>query len=226
MKIDDGTGHATKRSVRGRWMGALTVALAPMVILAAPGSASAADTVCLQNADGSQADIVGNWSTPNKTRSISVQQANKTWEDWVWRGDVRRCSWNVPSCSYAWQESKTTGWKWSVGLKLKLPGALNKAASELAELTPSYERNGSTTTSFTFTTNLRPGQYAQPIQVVERRWTQGVYQGVYHSTGKSCLPSPSNPNHNAWRYTWSNERWGSWTTNLKVMDYGTYHVWS
>ncbi|MEU9456468.1 hypothetical protein [Streptomyces sp. NPDC048277] len=216
-----------KRPLRNRWIGLLTMALAPMVVIAAPGTASAASTVCLQNSDGSQDDIAGNWSTPDKTRSVGVQQASNTWQDWVWRGPTFQCPWNVPSCSYAWQQSKTTGWKWSVGLKLKLPGALNKALSELAELTPSYERNGSTTTSYTFTTNLKPGQFAQPIQVVQRRWTQGVYQGIYHSTGRSCLPSPSNPNHSAWQYTWSpNERWGNWTTNLKVSDYGTYNVWS
>ncbi|MCI3274889.1 hypothetical protein [Streptomyces cylindrosporus] len=213
---------------RNRWIGLLTTALAPLVVIAAPGSASAASGLeCLGNSDGSQSDIAGNWSTKHQTQSVSVQQARNTWQDWVWRGPTFQCPWNVPSCSYAWQQSKTTGWKWSAGLKVKLPGALNKALSELAELTPSYERNGSTTTSYTFTTNLRPGQFAQPIQVVERRWTQGVYQGIYHSTGKSCLPSPTSPNSRAWQYTWSpNERWGSWTTNLRVSDYGTYHVWS
>ncbi|MBT2423567.1 hypothetical protein J7F01_11990 [Streptomyces sp. ISL-22] len=215
-----------KSPTRSRWVGLLTLALAPLVVLASPGSASAAGTVCLQNADGSQSDIAGNWSTPDKTRSVSVQQASKTWQDWVWRGPKFQCPWNVPSCSYAWQQSKTTGWQWSVGLNVKVPSGLSKALSELAGITPSYGRNGSTTTSFTYTANLKPGQFAQPIQVVERRWTKGVYVGIYHSTGKSCLPSPTRPNGNAYRYTWSpNERWGSWTTNLRVSDYGTYHVW-
>ncbi|MGW0707586.1 hypothetical protein ACWD4G_16750 [Streptomyces sp. NPDC002643] len=49
--------------------------------------------------------------------------------------------------------------------------------SELAALTPGYERNGSTTTTFTWQITMKPGQKAAPIQVVERRWTQGVYQG-------------------------------------------------
>lgn len=233
MKINggvrrNGDSPATrrKRSARSRWVGLLTLVLAPLVLLAAPGSASAASWQCLGNSDGSQADIAGNWSTPDKTRSLTTQQANNTWQDWTWRGPTFQCPWNVPSCSYAWQQSKTTGWKWSVGLSVKVPGALSKAVSELAALTPSYERNGSTTTSYTFTTNLKPGQFAQPIQVVERRWTKGNYQGIYHSTGKRCASSPSSPNTAAWKYTWSpNERWGSWTTNLKVSDYGTYHVW-
>lgn len=233
MKTTDGAprheGSVTerkKRVLRSKWVGLAGMALAPMVVLASPGAASAAGAVCLQNSDGSQDDIAGNWSTPDKTQSIGVQQASNTWQDWVWRGPTFQCPWNVPSCSYAWQQSRTSGWQWSVGLNVKVPGALNKSLSELAALTPSYGRSGSTTTSYTFTTNLSPGQFAQPIQVVERRWTQGVYKGVYHSTGKSCLVSPSNPNGRAWFYNWSpNETWGNWTTNLKVSDYGTYNVW-
>ncbi|MFJ9704611.1 hypothetical protein [Streptomyces sp. NPDC101234] len=131
-----------KRPLRNRWIGLLTMAPAPMVVIAAPGTASAASTVRLGNSDGSQSDIEGNWPTPDKTRSVTVQQASNTWQAWVWRGPTFQCPWNVPSCSYARQQSKTTGWKW------------------------------------------------------------------------------------LWQYTWSpNERWGNWTTNLKVSDYGTYHVW-
>ncbi|WBO64978.1 hypothetical protein [Streptomyces camelliae] len=98
--------------------------------------------MCLEHYDGSQTDIAGNWSTPDKTQSIGVQQARNTWQDWVWRGP-----WNVPSCSYAWQQSKTTGRQWQAGLNLKLPSGLSKAWSELAALTPLYNRSGSTTTS-------------------------------------------------------------------------------
>lgn len=212
---------------RGKWAALATLGLAPLVILSSPGVASAASWECLENSDGSQTDIVGNGSTDHQTKSVGVQQANKTWQDWVWRGDQHgltfQCPWNVPSCSYSWQQSHTEGWKWSVGLSLKVP--IPYVSDILGGLTPGYERNGSTTTAFTFTTNLSPGQFAAPIQVVERRWTQGVFQGVYHSTGNRCLSSPSNPNHSAWKYTWSDEKWGSWTTNVHVSDYGTYHVW-
>ncbi|QNP68652.1 PD40 domain-containing protein [Streptomyces roseirectus] len=94
-------------------------------------------------------------------------------------------------------------------------------------LTPSYNRSGSTTTTYTWQITMKPGQFAAPIQVVERRWTQGAYQGVYHSTGKPCLPSPGDINAKPHFYTWSpNERWGRWTSNIAVQDYGTYHVWS
>ncbi|WP_405947510.1 hypothetical protein OG588_13665 [Streptomyces prunicolor] len=229
MTVNAGTRRSgdsvvARKKTSKKWMGLATLALAPMVLLASPGVASAATNVCLQNSDGSQTDIAGNSSTPDKTQSITVQSAKNTWQDWVWRGPTFQCPTNVPSCTYAWQQAKTTGWQWSVGLSIKLP--IPKVGSWLDEITPSYGRSGSTTTSYTFTTALTPGQFAQPIQVVERRWTQGVYQGIYHSTGNSCLPSPTNPNGKAWRYNWSNERWGNWTTNLKVSDYGTYHVWT
>ncbi|MFJ2112524.1 MULTISPECIES: hypothetical protein [unclassified Streptomyces] len=213
---------ARKSPINRKWIGLATLALTPLVVLASPGVASAASNVCLQNPENSPHDMAGNWSTDDKTTAVGTQQAGNTWQDWVWRGDTFKCPTNVPSCSYAWQKSQTTGWQWSAGLSIKVP---NFFGSDLGSLTPSYGRNGSTTTSFTFTVNLKPGQSAQPIQVVERRWTQGVYKGIYKANGKTCLVSPSNPNGKAFRYDWyPNEQWGSWTTNLRVNDWGTYNV--
>ncbi|MFD4556712.1 hypothetical protein ACFWP5_20770 [Streptomyces sp. NPDC058469] len=194
-----------------KWLGLATLALAPapMVLLASPGVASAASQECLQNSENSSHDMAGNWSTDHQTQSVSVQHANNTWQDWIWRGSTFQCPWfqcpwfqcpwNVPSCSYAWQQAKTTGWQWSAGLSIKVP--IPVIGNDLAGLTPSYNQSGSTTTSYTFTTNLSPGQFAQPIQVVTRRWTQGVYKGIYHSTGAKCTPSPSNPNGKAYAPT-------------------------
>ncbi|MFF7791474.1 hypothetical protein [Streptomyces sp. NPDC007991] len=154
---------------------------------------------------------------------MTTRQACDTWQDWIWRGETYKCAWNVPKCRYDWGKSKTTGWQWSVGLNVKIP---IPGAKDLVSVTPSYGRNGSTTTSFTFSIELNPEQKAQPIQVVERRWTKGVFQGIYHSTGKSCLPSPGRPDGNAYLYRWDpNKRWGSWTTNLAVSNYASYHVW-
>ncbi|MET8976435.1 hypothetical protein ABZX85_12545 [Streptomyces sp. NPDC004539] len=218
--------------LRNRLAGLMALGLAPLVVLASPGVASASSQECLGNSSTpANADIAGNWSTDHQTRSVAVQQARKTWQDWVWRGDLNhltyQCPWNVPSCTYAWSKSKTTGWKYSVGLSLKVPAVFSKALSELASITPNYERSGSTTTSYTWQITMRPGQFAAPIQVVERRWTQGVYVGVYHSTGRSCLPSPTDVTAKPHFYDWyPNERWGSWTSNIAVSDYGTYHVWS
>ncbi|WP_416972371.1 hypothetical protein [Streptomyces sp. 4F14] len=210
--------------MRGKWVGLLTVALAPLVVIAAPGSASAATTVCLQNFDGSQADIAGNGSTPDKTKSVITQQAKNTWDDWVWRGETFMCPTKIDECSQSWGKSHTSGWEFSAGLDIKVPIPF---VGDLASITPQYGRHGSTTSSYTFEIHLKKGQKAQPIQVVQRRWTKGAFKGIYHSTGKSCLPSPGRPDGNAYLYRWDpNKVWGSWTTNLEVDNFASYNVYS
>ena len=199
-----------KKSKHRRWLAsALSLGLAPLILLASPGSASA-DTWCWKP-DGY--DIRKGDTTWAKPQS----QAGNTWQDWVWRGPTFRCPPNAPSCSYSWQESKTSGWQWSVGVSVSNPVPwLNQV---LASITPSYGRNGSTTTSFTFGTNLSPGQYAQPIQVVERRWTQGTFVGAFRTDHSGC-------EHGSERYWWDgNYQWGHWEANLRVNDYGTYNIW-
>ncbi|MFF7265484.1 hypothetical protein ACFZCL_35100 [Streptomyces sp. NPDC008159] len=194
---------------RRRWLApVMSLALAPLLLLASPGTASA-QTWC--------------WDGPTDIRkgdttwAKSQTQAPRTWQDWVWRGDTFQCPWNAPSCSYAWQRSKTTGWQWSVGLSVENPVPyLNKV---LGSITPSYGRTGSTTTSYTFTTNLAPGQFARPIQVVERRWTKGTFVGAFRTDGSGC-------GRNGHTYWWDgNYEFGTWETNLRVKDYGTYQIW-
>lgn len=198
-----------KKSLR-RWLApALSLGLAPLLLLASPGSASA-DTWCWKP-DGY--DIRKGDTTWSKTRS----QAGNTNQDWVWRGPTFRCPTNVPSCSYAWGQQQTTGWQWSVGLSVKVPVPYLKDV--LGSITPSYGRNGSTSTIFTFSTNLSPGQFAQPIQVVERRWTQGTFVGAFRTDHSSCGGGQE-------RYWWDgNYEFGNWQSNLRVNDYGTYNVW-
>ncbi len=193
-----------------RWLApVLSLGLAPLMLLASPGSASA-DTWCWKP-DGH--DIAKGSTTWAKAQT----QAPKTYEDWVWRGPTFRCPPNVPGCSYAWGEQKTSGWQWSVGVSVSNPiPYLNKV---LSEITPSYGRTGSTSTTFTFNTSLSPGQYAQPIQLVKRRWTQGTFVGAFRTDHSSCGRGKE-------RYWWDgNYQWGKWQANLRVDDYGTYHVW-
>lgn len=196
-------------SGRRRWWAPLAaLALVPLALFAMQGSASA-QTWCFDQGGG-HPDLKG-----DTTWAEGTTQAPNTWQDWVWRGDTFHCPWNAPSCQYAWQYSKTTGWSWSSGLSVSIP--------YLGSLTPNYGRNGSTTTSFTYTVNLRPGQFAQPIQVVERRWRQGDFVGAFRSNGDHC--DPRHPN--AVTYWWDgNYRWGHWENNEHVSDYGTYHIWS
>ncbi|MCZ0997526.1 hypothetical protein O1M63_04280 [Streptomyces mirabilis] len=143
MKINRGprrSGDAVtgrqKGPARKRWAGLFTLALVPLVVLASPGVAAASSQECLGNSSTpANADIAGNWSTEHQTRSVTTQQASNTWQDWVWRGDLNhltyQCPWNVPSCTYAWSQSKTTGWKWSAGLNLKVPSVLSNEPSDL-----------------------------------------------------------------------------------------------
>jgi hypothetical protein len=198
-----------KRKAR-RWLApVLSLGLAPLILLASPGSASAA-TWCWKP-DGY--DI----RKGDTTWAKSQTQAANTYQDWVWRGPTFRCPTNVPSCSYRYDQTKTSGWSWSVGISVSNPVPyLNQV---LASVTPEYGRNGSTSTSYTWVTDLKPGQYAQPIQVVERRWTQGTFVGAFRTDHSSCGRGEE-------RYWWDgNYQFGRWTANLRVKDYGTYNVW-
>ncbi|MDQ0931182.1 hypothetical protein [Streptomyces turgidiscabies] len=160
-----------------RWLAsAMGVALTPLVLLAASGSASA-DTWCWKP-DGYD------MRKGDTTWAKSQTQAANTWEDWVFRGPTFRCPTNVPGCSYAWGQTKTSGWQWNVDVAVSNPiPYLNKI---LPSVTPNYGRSGSTSTSFTNTVNLRPGQYAQPIQLVLRRWTKGTFVGAFRTDHSSC----------------------------------------
>ncbi|MEW2116413.1 hypothetical protein AB0945_14710 [Streptomyces sp. NPDC005474] len=198
----------TKKSHR-RLASAMGVALTPLILLASSGSASA-NTWCWKP-DGY--DI----RKGDTTWAKSQTQAGNTWQDWVWRGPTFRCPTNVPGCSYAWNQTKTTGWQWGVSLSVSNPVPyLNQV---LSSITPSYGRNGSTSTAFTYTTNLGPGQFAQPIQVVERRWTKGTFVGAFRTDHSGCGNGQE-------RYWWDgNYEFGTWTNNFRVNDWGSYNVW-
>lgn len=199
-----------ERKTRRRWLApALTLGLAPLILLASPGSASA-ETWCF-GSDGAS------YRTGDTTWAKTQTQAANTWQDWVWRGPTFRCPTNVPSCSYAWGQQKTTGWSAQISLDIEVNIPF---VGKLGEITPGYGRTGSTSTTYTFTTNLRPGQYAQPIQVVERRWTQGTYVGAFRTDHTSCGNGQE-------RFWWDgNYEFGKWQADLKVNDYGTYNVYS
>ncbi|WP_031475555.1 hypothetical protein [Streptomyces bicolor] len=200
-----------KNSRRRRWLApAMSLGLAPLILLAAPGTASAR-TWCFKS-DGYS------FRKGDTTWAKGQTQDRKTWQDSVWRGPTFRCPWNVPSCSYRWDESKTAGWQWQVGLSINVP--IPYVKDVLGSLTPSYGRNGSTTTTYSFTVNLQPGQYAQPVSVVERRWTQGTFVGAFRTDGSTCGDGKQ-------RFWWDGDyQWGKWQTNLRVRDYGTYNVYS
>ncbi|WNM35771.1 hypothetical protein RKE30_38145 [Streptomyces sp. Li-HN-5-11] len=192
----------------------LSLGLAPLILLASPGVASAYDHIqCKQTTDGSP--IPGTGAAPRSTFTVT-QQASNTWQDWVWRGGPKltfRCSWEVPQCTYAWTKTKSTSWSLEVGLKLPDIKGFG--------LSPTGQRTMSTTTSYTWTIYMKPGQFAEPIQVVDRRWRSGDVHGAWVSDHRACGVS-------AEEYYWDpNYYVGQWSDNIAADGgYGTYNVWS
>lgn len=163
----------------------------------------------------------------NDSWAISKTQAGNTWEDWIWRGPVFRCpSTGTVSCAYAWNETKTTGYSWGVGTTIDLKGLpIIGGALSLVHVNANYSRTQSFSTSFTWTVNVQPGYYAQPIQVVVRRWVSGDFQGMQVNTGRKCVWGGGPDVHDGHWYTWDGSlRYGSWETNREESRYATYYV--
>ena len=205
---EGGTGTRKRRRFR-------RFVLLPLILLtmvSAPGIAQA-QTWCWSSDDP---EVMSGDTTYARVK----QQASNTWEDWVFRGEVFQCPPQGIQCTYAWGKTQLSGWRWSVGLKVEL-GGLKLPGSVSGE----FSRYGETSTSFTFTVFLKPGQYAQPVQKVIRRWRSGDFVGAFRRTGKTCR---KNWNENNGReYYWDgNYGWGRWSDNRRVSDYGTYNVTS
>ncbi|WP_158853111.1 hypothetical protein [Saccharothrix deserti] len=146
------------------------------------------------------------------------QQASKTWEDWIWRGPIYQCPRGVEQCTYAWGQTKLSGWRWSTGVSmdlagLKLPGTVSG----------DFGRYGEMSTTFTATVYMKPGQYAQPIQKVIRRWRSGDFVGAFRRTGNTC-------NYSSWQkgqeFYWDGGyAWGRWSDNRRQWETGGHHTW-
>ena len=198
-----------KRAGR-RWLAPLaSAALVPFVLLASSGAAMADSGECVPHYTTTAAAF-----DDSGTYSESLQQANNTWEDFIWRGPTYQCPWGASSCSYAWGQSKTTLYGVSVGLSIPDYNG--------AGLTPSFYEERSNTTSYTFTVYMHAGQFAQPIQVVDRRWTSGDEVGAWVNSGVTCSAWLDN----GYIYNWDGGyHWNNWSTNLAQDDYGTYNLW-
>ncbi|MBF7693229.1 hypothetical protein [Acinetobacter pollinis] len=162
---------------------------------------------------------------------IVTQQARRTWEDWIWRGQPYRCPVNgTENCTYMWMKAKTTGYSWAVGGTFNLdklpvigkilPGSING----------NFNPTKTITTTFGWNMTLKPGFYAQPIQVIQRRWMRGVYQGALVQTGGMCSGAPDwavkiwPKRHSMYRWD-ANRKAGGWTSNIEVGRFATYHVY-
>lgn len=163
------------------------------------------------------------------SKAIARTQASNTWEDWIWRGAIFKCptgSGGVQACGYTLGETKTTSYSWAGNVGLNLSGIpVVGGVLGLFNLSGSYNRQQSMSTSYTWEVKVNPGYFAQPIQVVVRRWTEGYYRGAsVRDPSLNCstgIAAPVAPN---W-YNWdSNRTAGKWTANIEQSRYATYYV--
>jgi hypothetical protein len=196
----------------------ITACTAALTLLPA-GTSQAASGTCFPNSINQGATYLSG----DSTKAVTVQQAANTWSDWVWRGTEFLCpSQGEQLCRYDYTKSHTTTTAWT--------GSISVEAGPISA-TPGYEHYNSYTDSETFSVTLNPGQTAQPIQIVNRRWTQGNFEGAYVKQGATCSAyTSSDPRHPGQSvpgvmYVWNpTVRWGNWTENQAVNSLMTYAI--
>lgn len=161
-----------------------------------------------------------------KSKAIAQTQARNTWDDWIWRGPIFQCPTNgTVNCMYQWSKAQTTGYSWQIGGSLNLSKIpVVGGALSIIGINGNYSQNKSLTTTFGWNATISAGYYAQPIQVVKRRWTQGTYKGAYVNTGLGCKLGIASTPTRSW-YTWdANKISGLWQSNIETSTYATYYV--
>lgn len=161
-----------------------------------------------------------------KPAIVQTGEANRTWDDWIWRGDQFFCSGvGVNKCSYSWNRSKTTSYAWAVGVEANL-ARIPVAGAFLGVFGPegSFTKTKSVTDSFMWTQFIDGGQMAEPVQVIIRRRIWGEFIGASYSLNRKCtLGKQRTPGHMYW---WNKEvRWGGWGADKEVGKFKMYHVW-
>ncbi|HEY9106311.1 MAG TPA: hypothetical protein VIN58_06510 [Roseateles sp.] len=162
---------------------------------------------------------------------IATKQAKHTWDDWIWRGPEFYCNRKGGKCQYSWVHSNTKGYTWSVGVDMKLDKLpIIGSTLNMFNIEGSYQRTNSYTESFGWSQDIFPGQHAQPVQVVVRRWKSGYFQGGWwRVNGGGCWVSKGFRGAGAVagnRYWWDGKaRYGSWSASVEEKRFGMYHIW-
>lgn len=167
----------------------------------------------------------GEVTSDNGTKVNADSQASKTWDDWVWRGKndgtVQFCSSNSKGCSFTWGKSKSTSYAYTIGWSVGGGFGLSKGALS-ATVSGQYQRQKTWTKTqsenFDMRTEMKPGQWAQPVIVAVRRWKQGHFFG-----GHFC-DVVSRSNKYAYTYDWANKKYGSWSGNEYQWGYKMIQV--
>lgn len=202
-----------------RWALPLTAILVPLTLLSATGSATADTLMCMP--PDSPNPLAG-----SSTRAQVTQQATNTWDDWIWRGPTSLCPTGVVTCSYSYGESHTQSFPRSVS---ETADGVGNSTAMLLDHIPWHGVTGSSTVSFTWVTALQPGQFVQPVHVVQRRWESGVFVGGWVRRpylDAQCRATGRDTSNTA-MYEWDgNASFGSWQHSVLVKDSGRYNIWS
>jgi hypothetical protein len=186
-------------------------------------SAYAAGTECVPDEVSEGFGVV---PVKGVTTSEIQQEANNTWDDWIWRGDEYLCNDLSIECEHNWRQQKVTSTSLTIGIALNLGNnnnPLGKWWNYAQSILPSYGKTTEVTTTFDRTVVLKPGQTARPVQIVTRRWRRGTFRGGYF---KLDTDAPCTNGGSAGHWYWkSTERpWGTWSDNVKERSWGTYAV--
>jgi len=209
--------------MRDRWVKFAAAATAAIGFVA-----TASATECIADAYTNRSWQVGS----KDSRPVTTRWASGTWEDWIWRGPIKRCtaSWGN-NCTYTWTQSNTKGYSWELGGGIDAKGIpVVKGALSLLGINGNYGRTKTWTESFGWGQTFNGNVYVQPVQVVERRWIGGQFEGTFWRTGSSCKQlvwgGTAWTNWNGAHHWWDNGyRWGEWSTNAEQKRYGKYHWW-
>ncbi|MGJ3701208.1 hypothetical protein [Variovorax sp. AFSI2.2] len=159
------------------------------------------------------------------TQARVIQQASSTWDDWVWRGKsdgtVQYCSSNSSGCHFTWGQGKSTSYAhtigWKVGGGFGFPiQALGVSVSGEFQRQKTWTQTQSE--NFDMRTELRPGQWAQPVIVAVRRWKKGHFHGAHFRR------DPQTKFNYRYLYSWEWRDYGSWEGNEQQWGYKMIHV--
>ncbi len=174
---------------------------------------------CLMDWYTKSAPVVGK----KDSAAIADTQASNTWEDWIWRGPSFYCNPKGGPCSYAWSQANTAGYSWAVGGKIGL-GSVPIVGSTVGsfDLNGTYTSTKSWTESFGWTQTIKAGQYARPVQIVVRRWTEGHFRGA----DRIIKNSSCSGGDGSWYYWDGEATFGHWSANVESSRYVKYDIYT
>lgn len=146
------------------------------------------------------------------------------WEDWIWRGPIFQCNGDSGGgdCTYRWDQTNYKEYSWGVGVSLNL-GGVPVIGPYVGPFTPSatYTKTKGWSQTFAWSQIIRPGYFAQPVQVVRRRWSEGYFRGA----NRLVKNSSCNNDNGSW-YNWDGAAtFGHWGAQTETSRFAKYHIW-